>query len=97
MLLGEPARNPMARIAEGLGSIRVPACGVRRLAEQGFPAGRRKLHASRVRSPMRLPCTVFRRILRELSQHSQALGHCVRQRARTVAADFRINAFEPPD
>ena len=28
-----------------LGSIRVPACGVRRLAEQGFPAGRRKLHA----------------------------------------------------
>ena len=24
----------------GLGSIRVPACGVRRLAEEGFPAGR---------------------------------------------------------
>jgi hypothetical protein len=32
-------------VAIGLGSIRVPACGVRRLAEQGFPAGRRKLHA----------------------------------------------------
>jgi hypothetical protein len=29
----------------GPGSIRVPACGIRRLAEQGFPARRRKLHA----------------------------------------------------
>jgi hypothetical protein len=29
----------------GPGSIRVLACGVRRLAEQSFPAGRRKLHA----------------------------------------------------
>jgi hypothetical protein len=27
------------------GSIRVLACGGRRLAEQSFPAGRRKLHA----------------------------------------------------
>ncbi len=36
-----------------LGSIRVHACGVRRLAEQGFPAGRRKVHAGRVRSPDR--------------------------------------------
>jgi hypothetical protein len=38
MPLGEPARIP-SRIAEGLGSIGVPACGVRRLAEQGFPGG----------------------------------------------------------
>jgi hypothetical protein len=37
-----------------LGSIRVPACGVWRLAEHGFPAGRRKLRARRVRSPGRI-------------------------------------------
>jgi hypothetical protein len=39
------------------GSARVLACGVRRLAEQSFPEGRRKLHAGRVRSPD-LPETV---------------------------------------
>ena len=32
-----------------LGSIRVPACGV--LAEQSFPAGRRKLHAGKCALP----------------------------------------------
>jgi hypothetical protein len=32
-----------------------------------------------------------------LSQHPQALGHGVGQRAWTVAADFFINAFESPD
>jgi hypothetical protein len=35
------------------GSIRVPACGVRRLAEQSFPAGRRKLHAGTRALPKR--------------------------------------------
>jgi hypothetical protein len=39
------------------GSIRVLACGVRRLAEQSFPAGRRKLHAG-TRALPDLPETV---------------------------------------
>jgi hypothetical protein len=31
--------SEMVAASRGLGSIRVPVCGVRRLAEQGFPGG----------------------------------------------------------
>ena len=42
----------MVAVSRGLGSIRIPACGVRRLAENGFPAGRRKnCTRERMRSP----------------------------------------------
>ena len=45
--------SEMVAVSRGLGSIRVLACGVRRLAERGFPAGHRKLHAGTRRSESR--------------------------------------------
>ena len=46
-----------------LGSIRVPRVGVRRLAEQGFPAGRRKLHAGTRALPRSLYAAIIRHSL----------------------------------